>query len=214
MTTTTKKRDYLWMLDVLPALALGQFCSKWLLTVFHGSPEATVWLSSISYLLGVGVGTVLSYYIRMQVTNIIQNRRTAFIVSLFISLLLTLAIIVVTVLIEKSAAQNKNFVAQDRNSVGMLLNPARITAELVGTWDCRPLDERSGNGVSTFVYKADGTLDGSPWYVGDDLRLYEKNPFSARADGYMQVNLEWVNGNFVRTVTDTGIRLFCEKRRR
>lgn len=94
---------YYLLLDILPALALGQFCSKLFLTLFHGSPEASGWLSTISFLLGVGVGTGLSYYIRMQVTKYIQNRRAAFIVSLSISLGLAFAILLATVLIEKSA---------------------------------------------------------------------------------------------------------------
>ena len=101
MTTTTKKRDYQWMLDILPALALGQFCSKWLLTVFHGTPEASGWVAAISLAIGGGVGFVLSSYLRAQVTNIIQNRRTAFIVSFSVSLGLALAIVTATVLLTK-----------------------------------------------------------------------------------------------------------------
>jgi hypothetical protein len=101
MTTTTKKRDYIWMLDLLPGLALGQFCSKWLLTVFHSSPEASSWVATISFALGGGVGFVLSQYLRIKATENIQNIRPAFIVSLSVSLVLALAIVTVTVLLIK-----------------------------------------------------------------------------------------------------------------
>jgi uncharacterized RDD family membrane protein YckC len=92
---------------------------------------------------------------------------------------------------------------------------AEIAGDLVGTWECRPMDQRSGSGPSVFVYHADGTTaDGKRWHVADDQRLYEENPFSNRADGYLQMRLDWgkIGQRFVRTVIETGIRLSCEKR--
>ena len=96
----SKKRDYYWMLDLLPGLALGQSLSKGVLTIFHGSPAA----SSISLMLGGGVGYVLCRYARTQFTKNMQSRGAVISWSFAISFGLMLAILLTTVLLEKSAA--------------------------------------------------------------------------------------------------------------
>lgn len=105
-TTTAKKRSYIWMLDILPALAVAEFFKSLVATGFHGSPGAHSWAVFFSMLLGGGVGFPLSKYIRTKITQNMQNRRTAFIASLSVSLGLMLAIVTMTALLSKSTSHS------------------------------------------------------------------------------------------------------------
>lgn len=104
-TTLTKKRDYLWMLDLLPMAATADFFKSLVLTGFHGSPEASGWAVFFSMLLGGAVGYPLCHYARTKITKNMQSRRTVIFVSLSISLGLTLTILTTTVLLTKSASR-------------------------------------------------------------------------------------------------------------
>ena len=100
----SKKRDYYWLLDILPGVALGQLFSKGVLTIFHGSPDASSWAAAISLMLGGAVGYVLCHYARTQFTKNMQSRSTVIFWSFAISFGLVLAIITTTAVLEKSAA--------------------------------------------------------------------------------------------------------------
>lgn len=101
----SKKRYYYDILDLLTGLALGQSLSKWVSTIFHGSPDASGWVAAISLALGGGVGYFLCHYTRTQFTKNMQSRSAVIFWSISIPIGLTLAIITTTVLLEKSSAQ-------------------------------------------------------------------------------------------------------------
>ncbi len=101
----SKKRDYYWLLDILPGFALGQLFSKVVLRNFHGSPDASSWAVAISLMLGGAVGFVLCEYARTQFTKNMQSRSAVTFWSFAITFGLMLSIIATTVLLEKSAAQ-------------------------------------------------------------------------------------------------------------
>ena len=101
----SKKRDYYWLLDLLPGFALGQLFSKVVLRNFHGSPDASSWAVAISLMLGGAVGFVLCEYARTQFTKNMQSRSAVISWSFAISFGLMLAIVTTTAVLEKSAAQ-------------------------------------------------------------------------------------------------------------
>ena len=103
MLPLPKKRDYYWMLDLLPGLALGQSFSKGVLTIYHGSPEASGWAAAITLALGGGIGYVLCHYVRTQFTKNMQSRGAVISWSFAISFGLVLAILTATALLTKSA---------------------------------------------------------------------------------------------------------------
>ncbi len=101
----SEKRDYYLLLDILPGAALGQSLSKGVLTIFHGSPDASGHAVAMSFLLGGVVGYVLCHYARTQVTKNMQSRSTVIFWSFAISFGLVLAIITTTAVLKKSTDQ-------------------------------------------------------------------------------------------------------------
>lgn len=106
MKNETDKQNYYWMLDTMPAIALGQLFSKWFLSLFKGAPEASSWASAILMLFGGSIGFVICYYLRKQITRNINNRLTYFFVSLLTAIVLTLIIMTLTIFITRTNYSN------------------------------------------------------------------------------------------------------------
>ena len=128
--TTAKKRGYLWMLDLMPGVALGKMCSKLVSTSFEGSPDATGWAVGFAMLFGGVIGIALFQYIRTRITKNMQNSRNVFFVSLSLALGFALAIITTTALIERSAKQSQRQLTNDEEIKNFLNAPPAAPKEI------------------------------------------------------------------------------------